>query len=79
MSRSWPTTFVLVLGKQRGIKMFSVITEYKGWSQSAPVVMTRQFSSREQALDWIADEMFQSDTLRVRCPQMDIEEVGELA
>ena len=59
--------------------MFTVITEYKGWSQSMPVIMTREFSSREQALDWIADEIFQEDTLRVRCAQMDIEEVGEFA
>jgi len=59
--------------------MFTVITEYKGWSQSMPVVMIREFSNREQALDWIADEIFQEDTLRVRCAQMDIEEVGEFA
>ena len=56
-----------------------VITEYKGWSQSLPVVMTRQFSSREQALDWIADEIGQEDTLRVRCPELGLEEVGEFA
>jgi hypothetical protein len=59
--------------------MFTVITEYKGWSASMPTVMTREFSSREQALDWIADEIFQEDTLRVRCPQMDLEETGEFA
>lgn len=57
--------------------MFTVITEYKGWSHSVPVIMTRTFNAREEALDWIADEMFQEDTLRVRCPEMDIEEVGE--
>lgn len=56
-----------------------VITEYKGWSQSLPVVMTRQFSSREQALDWIAEEIGQEDTLRVRCPELGLEEVGEFA
>lgn len=57
--------------------MFTVITEYIGWSRSQPSVCHQTFSSREEALDWIANEIGAEDTLRVRCPELDLEEVGE--
>lgn len=57
--------------------MFTVITEYKGISVSQVWSVTKHFDSREDVLDYIADEIFQEDTLRVRCPEMDLEEVGE--
>lgn len=59
--------------------MLTVITEYKGISASQVWSVTRQFTSREAALDYISDECFQEDTLRVRCPELDLEEVGEYA
>ena len=55
--------------------MYTVITEYKAWG--APIVTERRFESLSDAQDWIVEEMFQTDTLRVRCPELDIEEVGE--
>ena len=57
--------------------MFTVITEYKGISVGHVWSVTRRFDSREAALDYISDECFQEDTLRVRCPELDLEEVGE--
>ena len=59
--------------------MYSVITEYRGISASQVWSVTRQFTSREAALDYISEEIFQEDTLRVRCPELDLEEVGEVA
>ena len=58
--------------------MFTVITEYRGMSPGVWSV-TKRFASREAALDYISEEIFQEDTLRVRCPELDLEEVGEVA
>lgn len=58
--------------------MFTVITEYKGFSISQVWSVTKRFDSREDVLDYIAEEIFQEDTLRVRCPEMDLEEVGQI-
>lgn len=57
--------------------MFTVITESIGWSRSQPIVCHKTFSSREAALDWIAEEIAAEDVLRVRCPELDLEEAGE--
>lgn len=58
--------------------MFTVITEFRGMSPGVWSV-TKRFDSRSEALDYISEEIFQEDTLRVRCPEMDLEEVGEVA
>ena len=55
--------------------MYTVITESKGWATSQPFVVTRQFSNRDEALDWIAEELDGEDVLRVRCPEIDFEDV----
>lgn len=55
--------------------MYTVITEYKAWG--TPLVAQRQFDSLSAAQDYIVEEIFQKDTLRVRCPELDLEEVGE--
>lgn len=59
--------------------MFTVITEYKAWGVSSIWNVTRTFASCDEALDYISEEIFQEDTLRVRCPELDLEEVGEFA
>lgn len=58
--------------------MFTVITESKGWSISQPFVVTRTFDDRDEALDWIAEELCGEDVLRVRCPEIDFEDVPSI-
>lgn len=58
--------------------MFTVITEYKAFG-TQPWSVTKSFNSREAALDYVSEECYQEDTMRVRCPELGLEEVGEFA